>query len=303
MPLLSIIIAVYNDWIALDSCLRSLAQQTPGPEFEVIVVDDGSSDEAPEVIRQWVRSLPLSLVRQSHAGVSAARNHGMRISAGSILLFVDADSRLLTNCLAMLESTIAATPQHSYFQLRLIGDCSTIVGRAEELRLTALQNRVLQSNGCIRYLNTAGFAIRRSSVPIEQGLFDATALRAEDTLLLANLIQRDELPFFVADAIVQHEVPLPLLECFCKDIRSAFLERRTYAIIASRGIRIRMSHRERLGMLWSTWKRSKQPSIGRSAWFVLTARQLLNRITSFVYRLLSRRSDSQTVNSSAETRV
>jgi glycosyltransferase involved in cell wall biosynthesis len=303
MPPLSIIIAVYNDWIALDSCLRSLAQQTRGPGLEIIVVDDGSGEAAPEGIRQWERCLPLTIVRQSHAGISAARNYGIQISSGSILLFVDADCRLQTKCLSALESAIAASQQHNYFQLRLIGDSSRFVGRAEELRLTSLQNHFLQPNGCIRYLNTAGFAIRRSSVQIQIGLFDPIALRGEDTLLLANLIQREELPFFVTDAIVQHEVPLSLLECFLKDIRSAFLEGRTYAIIASRGIRIRMSHRERLDMLWSTWKSSKQPSIGRSAWFVLTVRQSLNRITSFVYRLLPRRSDSQTASSSAETRV
>ena len=91
MPIFSIIIAVYNDWIALNPCLRSLAQQMHGPDFEVIVVDDGSSDSAPEVIRQWVDRLPLSIVRQSHSGISVARNYGIRISRGAILLFVDAD--------------------------------------------------------------------------------------------------------------------------------------------------------------------------------------------------------------------
>jgi glycosyltransferase involved in cell wall biosynthesis len=303
MPLLSIIIAVYNDWIALDSCLRSLAQQTQGSGFEVIVVDDGSDEPAPEAIRQWVRCLPLIIVRQSHAGISAARNRGIQISRSSILLFVDADSRFQTNCLAALESTIAASPQHNYFQLRLIGGCATLVGRAEELRLTTLQNRMLKPNGCIRYLNTAGFAIRRANVEIERGLFDPAALRAEDTLLLANLIEREELPFFVTDAIIQHDVPLSLLGCFRKDIRSAFLEGRTFELIASRRIRIRMSHRERLSMLGSMWKTSKQPSIGRSAWFVLTVRQSLQRITSGVYRLFRSRSDSPTASSSSESRL
>jgi glycosyltransferase involved in cell wall biosynthesis len=286
MPLFSIIVGVYNDWIALDLCLRSLAQQTHGPKFEVIVVDDGSSEAAPEVIRQWVRCLPLTIVRQSHAGISAARNRGIQISRGSVLLFVDADCRCQTNCLAALGSTIAASPQYSCFQLRLSGECSRSVGRAEELRLTTLQNHMLQPNGCIRYLNTAGFAIRRSSVEIEGGLFDPAALRAEDTLLLANLMQRGTLPYFVADAIIQHDIPLSLLECFRKDIRSAYLEGRTYDLIFSKGIRIRMSHRERLSMLWSAWKTSGQPSIGRSGWYVLTARQALQRIVSFGFGCL-----------------
>jgi glycosyltransferase involved in cell wall biosynthesis len=303
MPHLSVIIAVYNDWIALDSCLLSLAQQAHGPGFEVIVVDDGSTELAPEKIRQWERSLPLTIVRQSHVGISAARNHGIQLSSSSILLFVDADCRLHTNCFAALESSMAASPQHNSFQLRLIGDCATFVGRTEHLRLTTLQNHMLQPNGCMRYLNTAGFATRRSSVPADGGLFDLAALRGEDTLLLADLIQRGELPFFVADATVQHEVPLSLLECFRKDVRSAFLEGRAYTLIASRGIEIRMSYRGRLRMLLSMWKTSRQPSIGRSAMFVVALRQSLSRITSFVYRLIRSQSDLKTAKSSAEMRL
>jgi glycosyltransferase involved in cell wall biosynthesis len=283
MPLFSIIIAVYNDWIALDPCLRSLSQQTGGPSFEVIVVDDGSSEAAPEAIGQWVRCLPLTIIRQSHAGISAARNRGIVISKGSILLFVDADCRLQANCLAALDSTISDSPQHDCFQLHLVGDCSGLVGQAEELRLRTFQEHMLQPDGRIRYLNTAGFAIRRASVNVEAGLFDPVALRAEDTLLLANLMQGGELPLFVANATVQHVIRLSLIECLLKDLRSAYVEGRTYDIIATKGVRIRVSHRERLRVLSSTWKIAGQHSIGRSAWFVLVARQTVQRIVSFCY--------------------
>jgi glycosyltransferase involved in cell wall biosynthesis len=286
MPLLSIIIAVYNDWIALDPCLRSLAQQMQGPGFEVIVVDDGSSEAAPEVIRQWVQCLPLTIVRQAHSGISAARNRGIQISRGSVLLFTDADCRTQVGCLTALAATITDSLQHNCFQLHLIGDCSRQVGRAEELRLRTFQEHMLQPDGRIRYLNTAGFAIRRARVNIEAGLFDPVARRAEDTLLLANLMQAGELPLFVADATIQHTIPLSLIECFRKDIRSAYLEGRTYDIIASKGVRIRVSHQERLRVLLSMWKIAGQHSIGRSAWFVLVARQTLQRIVSFGYGCL-----------------
>ncbi|SRR5208282_6555694 len=284
-PFFSLIIAVHNDWIALDACLCSIEQQTDAPSFEVIVVDDGSSEAAPEGIRQWTRLLPLTIVRQSHAGIPSARNRGIQISKGGVLLFVDADSRTQTNCLSALAATIADS-RHDCFQLRLVGDCSTPVGRAEELRLRTFQEYMLQPDGRIRYLNTAGFAIRRTRVNIGEGLFDPVALRAEDTLLLANLMQRGELPFFVANATVQHSIPLSLMGCVLKDLRSAYLEGRTYDIIAAKGVRIRLSHRERLRMLASMWKIAGQDSIGRSAWFVLVARQTLQRIVSFGYGCL-----------------
>ncbi|MGA8763150.1 MAG: glycosyltransferase family A protein, partial [Candidatus Sulfotelmatobacter sp.] len=285
-PLFSIVIPVYNDWMPLAGCLQSLAQQTNGPSFEVIIVDDGSMETAPEAIHTSAHRYPLTLVRQSHAGISAARNRGVRTSTGAVVLFVDADCKLQTNCLAALSSTIADSPTHDCFQLRLVGNSSSLVGRAEELRLITFQNYMLQSDGRIRYLNTAGFAIRRARADIDGGVFDPVALRAEDTLLLVNLMQTGELPLFVPDAIVEHAIPLSLADCLRKDIRSVYLEKKTYEIIASKGVRIRVTQRERLRLLLSMWKTSSRHSIGRSAWFVLVFRQALQRMISLGYQYL-----------------
>ena len=277
-PLFSVIIAAYNDWGPLEQCLRSLLQQSNGPPFEVIVVDDGSKESAPEFVRQLLPCRPLTIVRQSHAGISAARNRGVQVAKGTVVVFVDADCRLQLNCLAALALAIAASPQHNAFQLRLIGDCNGLVGRAEELRLITLQDYMLQPDGCIRYLNTAGFAIRRARVSDDGNLFDPQARRAEDTLLLANLMRDGELPLFVADATVQHVIPLSVLQWFRKTVWSARLEARTHDIIGLKTARFRVTHRERLSMLRSMWKTSKQRSIGRAAWFVLAARQSLRLI-------------------------
>jgi glycosyltransferase involved in cell wall biosynthesis len=285
-PLFSVIIGTHNDWVPLDNCLASLSRQTDGPSCEVIVVDDGSSEEAPESLRRWENSYPLTLVRQAHAGVSAARNRGIQMSRGSVLVFADSDCRFQSDCLANLSSIITESPQHSCFQLRLVGDFSTFVGKTEELRLSTLQKHLLQSDGCIRYLNTAGFAIRRTRVNTEGFAFEPAAIRAEDTLVLANLMQGGELPFFAGNSVVQHATSLSPTDYFVKAIWSAFQEGRTYDIIASMGVRVRVKHRERFAMLSSMWKASEQQSIGRSACFVLAARQLLRLATSFIYRFL-----------------
>ncbi len=123
---------------------------------------------------------------------------------------------------------------------------------------------------------------------MDGNLFNPVARRAEDTVLLTNLMQDGELPLFVANATVHHAIPLSLTEWFRKTIRSACLEARTYDMIGAKSARFRVSHRERLSMSWSMWKISGEPSIGRSAWFVLAARQSLRLIIlySFAYRYL-----------------
>lgn len=285
-PRFSIIIPVYNDWKPLEECLQSLARQSNAPGFEVILVNDGSTETAPEYIRSAGQGHPLTVIEQAHAGIPAARNRGIRAAKGEVLLFVDADCRLLADCLAVLSSVIASAPQHDCFQLRLVGNCSTLVGRAEHLRLLSFQSYMLQPDGYIRYLNTAGFAIRRERADISDGVFEPAALRAEDTLLLAHLIQDGELPLFVPNAVVEHAIPLSLMQCVQKDIQSVSLEDRAYGIIASKGVKIRISHRDRLSLLQSMWKVAGQASIGRSAWFVLVVRQSLQRMISVAYRCL-----------------
>jgi glycosyltransferase involved in cell wall biosynthesis len=283
-PLFSVVVGVYNDWAPLDHCLRSLAGQVGAPSFDVIIVDDGSRVAAPDFIQSWSRSLPLTIVRQAHSGVASARNRGVQVSRGSVLLFVDADCRFENNCLAALAAAVAAAPSADCFQLRLTGDCSTLVGKVEELRLVTLQHHLRQADGCIRYLNTAGFAIRRARVEIDGFVFDPGAVRAEDTLMLANLIQYRELPRFVEDAVVQHAVSISLAEFFRKGTVSAFKEGRTYDLIASKGVKIRVTHRERLVMMADMWRTSRRPDIGRLAWFALTSRQFLRLLASYLYR-------------------
>jgi glycosyltransferase involved in cell wall biosynthesis len=285
-PEFSIIIAVYNDWKLLADCLRSLSEQTNSPRIEVIIVDDGSHTPAPESIREWSRKFPLTVIREPHNGIPASRNRGIQNSAGSVLVFTDADCRLQPSCLSALASAIASDPDHSCFQLHLTGDSSGLTARAEELRLREIQSQTLQANGTIRYLNTAGFAIRRSKAVSQSELFHPAALRGEDTLLLVDFMQRGELPFFVADAIVRHVVSMSLVQCLRKDVRSAWLETKTFEMIEARGVQVRMSYYKRITMLISMWKTASRDSIGRAAWLVLVTRQSVQRIITVTHQCL-----------------
>jgi glycosyltransferase involved in cell wall biosynthesis len=288
IPLFSIIIPSYNDWQPLNACLRSISEQVENGSFEVIVVDDGSATGAPDSIRNWSRFYPLLIIRESHGGISRARNRGIRAAKGAILLFIDSDSRLKHNCLAALAKVVILSLRDRSFQLHIVGSSTTLVGKSECLRLDAIQNQNLQDDGCIRYLNTAAFAIRRENLQLEGELFDPGVLRGEDTLLLAKLMRKGELPLYVPDAIVEHAISLPLAECLLKEIRSAFREMSAYRKIASMGIQIRMSHRQRLRILIYMWRISKASSLGRGAWLTAVVRQTLRRISTLIAIAITR---------------
>ena len=90
--LLSVIIPTHNRAGLLRTSLESLTGQTlPKDQFEVVVVDDGSSDSTPDLCRKLSSRLPLRYFRLQHAGIAAAKNLGVFAATGSIVLFFDDD--------------------------------------------------------------------------------------------------------------------------------------------------------------------------------------------------------------------
>lgn len=94
----SVIIPLYNKAPLVLRALRSIAAQTLD-DFEVIVVDDGSTDDGPETVELFSDSR-VRLVRQENAGPGAARNRGLREARGEMVAFLDADDEWLPNYLA-----------------------------------------------------------------------------------------------------------------------------------------------------------------------------------------------------------
>ena len=81
-PIISIVIPVYNVDMFLRKALQSVADQT-FQNYEAIIVDDGSTDRCPEIIAKYVRKYSnFKSVRQENAGLSAARNTGLRLAQG-----------------------------------------------------------------------------------------------------------------------------------------------------------------------------------------------------------------------------
>ena len=91
MPTLSIIVPIYNVEKYLARCIDSILCQDY-TDFELILIDDGSSDHCSDIMRQYAsKDERIILIFQENKGVSAARNAGIKIARGQFLGFVDAD--------------------------------------------------------------------------------------------------------------------------------------------------------------------------------------------------------------------
>ena len=91
LPLISVIVPVYNVEPYLAHCLDSIIAQTYR-NLEIIIIDDGSPDRCPIIVEEYAKKdRRICLVHQENAGLSESRNVGMRLSHGSFLSFIDSD--------------------------------------------------------------------------------------------------------------------------------------------------------------------------------------------------------------------
>ncbi len=109
MPAVSVIIPVYNTEPYLADCLSSVLGQSFS-DFEVIAVDDGSTDDSSSILRDFAsKDSRIRIVSQENRGLSEARNAGIDIAQGEWLTFVDSDDKLAPDFLQVLLDAIITT--------------------------------------------------------------------------------------------------------------------------------------------------------------------------------------------------
>ena len=117
--LVSVVIPCYDHAQFLAQAIESVLGQSYA-NFEIIVVDDGSTDNTAEVVKGYS---PVRYVYQKNAGRSNARNTGLQQSRGEFLVFLDADDRLLPHA---LETGVYCMHEHPECAF-VSGHCRTIV--------------------------------------------------------------------------------------------------------------------------------------------------------------------------------
>ena len=106
---ISVIIPVYNAGKFIRKCLDSIVSQT-FPEFEVICIDDGSTDDSSPILSEYASQYKnITVIRQKNMGQGPTRNRGVGLAVGKYIKFVDADDYLHPNALQILYETAEKT--------------------------------------------------------------------------------------------------------------------------------------------------------------------------------------------------
>lgn len=111
MPALSVLMPCYNAETTIDECLRSLKAQTL-TDFEVILVDDGSTDNTSEILHKWaVEDSRFKPMTQSHSGIITALNTGLSVCNAPYVARMDADDRCHPNRFSRQASYLDTNPE------------------------------------------------------------------------------------------------------------------------------------------------------------------------------------------------
>ena len=168
-PLVSVVIPTYNrDWIVKEAIESVLAQDFS--DYELIVVDDGSDDRTPEILAAYED--PITVIRQSNRGVSAARNRGIAAATGRLIAFLDSDDLWLPQKLSVQVNFFAENPD-------------AVICQTEErwvrngVRVNP-KKRHLKFSGMIFERSLALCLVSPSAVMITKALFDAVGVFDED---------------------------------------------------------------------------------------------------------------------------
>ncbi len=191
----SVIVPLYNKGRSIERTVRSILAQTY-QDFELLIIDDGSTDDGPEIIRTIVDPR-IRLIQQSNAGPGAARNRGVAEALGDFVAFLDGDDEWLPNyLLASIErlrtcgTDVAATvsgyieypSQVSREQMwRRRGLC------AEMLRITP-ETHYSKVIAILAYLSPCTTVMRRSLLMKLGGFLEDGCRYGEDAFLMIKLI-------------------------------------------------------------------------------------------------------------------
>jgi glycosyltransferase involved in cell wall biosynthesis len=197
MPAISIVIPLFDQGATVERAITSVLRQT-FTDWELVVVDDGSTDRGAEVVARFADPR-ISMVRQTNQGVSAARNHGIRRSVSPVVAFLDADDHWASDHLENLSQLIGEFPSASVYAAayQLVSED----GRSRRVRLRAgmppralMADYFLEAASLEPPIQTSGVAVRKPALDAIGG-FPTGVRTGQDLITWSRLLCRGALAY------------------------------------------------------------------------------------------------------------
>ena len=209
-PPVSIVVPAYNEVVGIERCVRSLASSRYPSSFEVIVVDDGSTDGTGEVVQALALDR-VRVIRQANAGKPVALNTGLIAAAHEIVVTVDGDTVFEPDSLRRLVAPFVEPDVGAVSGNTKVGNRSGLLGRWQHIEYVMAYNldrRMYETLGCMPTVPGAIGAFRRPALIDVGGVSGATL--AEDTDVTMAIGRGGWRVLYAEDARAWTEAPATL---------------------------------------------------------------------------------------------
>lgn len=197
-PTTTVVIPLYNDAASIGKVLDALGDQTDAPPFEVIVVDDGSTDQGPDLVQGRA-----ALIRQANAGPAAARNSGASQARGDYVLFLDADCTPSSHWVSRMTAAMLGTGFDGVMGT-LTAANDGVVPRLVQLEVEDRYRSMARARDGVDFIAAPSCGFKRS-VFLGLGGFNESLRQAEDVEMGYRFTEAGHRIAFVSDAPVAHE--------------------------------------------------------------------------------------------------
>ena len=189
MPVVSIIVPVYNVEPYIEACIRSVMQQSYAGEIECIIVDDCGSDNSMAIVESLIKETKSKISfnvihHERNRGLSAARNTGMTVAKGDYYYFLDSDDALTADCIQKLSEPLC----NNWYDI-VVGDLIIDGGdeSSGELKLRLPDNTILHGLEIIKYSRKYWNSMAQNK------LYRAEFLKSSNLAFLEGIVHEDDL--------------------------------------------------------------------------------------------------------------
>ena len=187
--MISVIVPVYKVEKYLDKCVSSIVNQSCR-DLEIILVDDGSPDNCPEMCDAWaVQDSRIKVIHQKNGGLSAARNAGLKMAVGEYIGFVDSDDYIEPDMYEQLFKNMQENESDIAVCGCFIADENGKIKAIKENRGGVYEQKEAVEVLSLSMNNSAWNKLYKKSI-IGNNLFESGRIFGEDHLFLLHILER-----------------------------------------------------------------------------------------------------------------
>jgi hypothetical protein len=209
MPKFSIVIPLYNKGRLVERAIESILRQSVD-DWELIVVDDGSSDEGPALVAKHTDPR-VQLVRQDNQGPGAARNKGIALASGQWIAFLDADDEWLPDHLELGLQSLSADDGptvhvSSYIELPQQVPTASMLSSSKYWH-GSVRDLIASPQGLVlaaAYMSPCAVIARKDVLVRWGGFYEHGCRYAEDSYLFLKILFHEEVRFDTKSTVLVH---------------------------------------------------------------------------------------------------